>query len=81
MRSLKSTRDPRKLLKKIEFHERITKIIKHIRIPYENHENHDKLRISQENHENYEILEFQLRIKQIMKTLEFYLIISKSRKS
>ena len=42
--------------KKIEFHVRITKINKTIRIPCENHKNHDKLRISQENHENHEIL-------------------------
>ena len=56
LRSSKSTRDPRKLWKKIEFHVRITKINKTIRIPCENHKNHDKLRISHENHENHEIL-------------------------
>ena len=43
--------------------------MKHIIIPHENHENHDKLRISHENHKNHEILEFQLRINKIMKTL------------
>ena len=56
-------------MKKIEFHERKSTIIKHIRIPHENHENHNKQIISHENHKNHEILEFKLRIKKNMKIL------------
>ena len=43
-------------MEKKEFHVRITKFNKTIRIPCENYKNHDKLRISRENHENHEIL-------------------------
>ena len=48
-------------MKFLEFHSRITKIVKFHFFPFQNHENHRIIRIPLKNHENHEnvIIPFQ----------------------
>ena len=68
------------ITKILEFHARIMKIMKKLkiisdnnetnknhRILLENRENHEKCKSELENHENHEILKYQKRIMKIMK--------------